>query len=52
MPKNVQTTIQFHSFYMLAGKVMIDILQNFQMYQLGLEKAEEPEMELPTSIES
>ena len=33
MPKNVQTTIQFHSFYMLAGKVMIDILQlRFQHY--------------------
>ena len=41
-----------------ASKVMLKILQtrlqhtwieNFQMYKLGLEKAEEPEIKLPTS---
>ena len=26
--------------------------ENFQMYQLDLEKAEEPEIKLPTSVES
>ena len=34
----------------------MDILEltpnNFQMYKLGLEKAEEPEIKLPTSIGS
>ena len=42
------------------SKVMLKILQarfqqwtkNFQMYKLGLEKAEEPEIKLPTSVES
>ena len=42
-----------------AGKVMLKILQtrlqrmwseNFQMYNSDLEKAEEPEIKLPTSI--
>ena len=42
-----------------ASKVMLKILQtrlqhtwieNFQMYKLGLEKAKEPEIKLPTSI--
>ena len=39
-----------------ASKVMLKILQastwieNFQMYKLGLEKAEEPEIKLPTFI--
>ena len=39
-----------------AGKVMLKILQtklqqyvNFQMFKLDLEKAEEPEIKLPTS---
>ena len=44
-----------------ASKIMLKILQldfnsmwteNFQMYKLGLEKAEEPELKLSTSIES
>ena len=44
-----------------ASKIMLKILQldfnsmwteNFQMYKLGLEKAEEPEIKLPTSGES
>ena len=62
MPKNVQTTVQLHSCHMLAitlmsraSKVMLKILQarlsrtwteNFQMYKLDLEKAEEPEVKL------
>ena len=42
-----------------TSKVMLKILQsrlqqyeNFQMFKLGLEKAEEPEIKLPTSIGS
>ena len=44
-----------------ASKVMLKILQtrlqqhvsvNFQMFKLDLEKAEEPEIKLPTSIRS
>ena len=42
-----------------ASKVMLKILQarfqkymNFQMFKLDLEKAKEPEIKLPTSIES
>ena len=56
MPKNVQTTAQFISH---ASKVMLKILQarlqqyvNFQMFKLNLEKAEEPEIKLLTSIGS
>ena len=57
MPKNVQTTTQFCSFHMLI-KLILKILQarlqqyvnqNIQMYKLGLEKAEIPELKLPTS---
>ena len=38
-----------------ASKVMLKVFQtrlqqNFQMYKLNLEKAEEPEIKLPTSI--
>ena len=42
-----------------ASKVMLKVLQamllqyvNFQMFKLDLEKAEEPEIKLPTSAES
>ena len=56
MPKNVQTTVQFCSFHMLARlcsksfKLSFSYTQikNFQMYKLDLEKAEEPEIKLPT----
>ena len=60
MPKNVQTTAQMHSFHN-TSKVMLKILQvrlqqtwteNFQMFKLDLEKAEEPEIKLPTSVGS
>ena len=60
MPKNVQTTTQLHSFHMLArscsksSKLGLNSTwtQNFQMYKLDLEKAEEPEIKLPTSAGS
>ena len=59
MPKNVQTIAQLHSSH--TSKVMLKILQarlqqyvtkNFQMFKLDLEKAEEPETKLPTSVGS
>ena len=58
MAKNAQTTTQLHSSYTL---VMLKILQaklqqcmnyGFQMFKLVLEKAEKPEMKLPTSAGS
>ena len=58
MPKNTQTTEQLHSFH---DSKMLKILQasfnnmgtmNFQMFKLVLEKAEEPEIKLPTSAGS
>ena len=60
MPKNVQTTAQLHSSHMLAkecSKVSKPGFSsmwtvNFQMFKLVLEKAEEPEIMLPTSIVS
>ena len=60
MPKNVQTTAQFHSFHMLAkwcskfSKLGFNTVwtENFQMFKLDLEKAEEPEIKLPTSAGS
>ena len=56
MPKNVQITVQSHSFHMPAwlcskfSKLGSNSTwaKNFQMYKLDLEKAEEPEMKLPT----
>ena len=60
MPKNVQITVQLHSFHMLARlwsnsfKLGFNSMwtKNFQMYKLVLEKAEEPEIKLPTSAGS
>ena len=57
MPKNVQTTAQFHSSHMLAKQCSKfskpgfnnTWTVNFQMLKLVLEKAEEPEIKLPTS---
>ena len=56
MPNNVQTTIQLPSFHMLARycsksfKLGFSSIwnKNFQMYKVGLKKAEEPEIRLPT----
>ena len=59
MPKNVQTTAQLHSSH--TSKVKLKILQarlqqsvNHELpdVQAGLEKAEEPEIKLPTSAGS
>ena len=56
MPKNVQVTVQLHSFYMLAKLSWKSFKLGFrsmwteksQMHKLSLEKAEEPEIKLPT----
>ena len=58
MAKNVQTTTQLHSFYMLArsctkfSELSFNSMyaKNFHMYKLDLEKAEEPEIKFPTSV--
>ena len=60
MPKNAQTTAQLHSSHTLAKSCSkfstpgFNSMQtvNFQMFKLYLEKAEEPEIKLPTSIGS
>ena len=62
MPKkgNAQERSNYHTIALIsqASKVMLKILQprlqqyvklNFQMFKLDLEKAEEPEVKLPTS---
>ena len=58
MPKNVQVAVQLHP---ITSKLMLKIFkldfkntwtENFQMYKLDLEKAEEPEIKLPISIGS
>ena len=59
MPKNVQTTTQLQSSHMLAKYCSKFSKQdfnsmwtvNFQMFKLDLEKAEEPEIKLPTSLD-
>ena len=56
MPKNVRTTTQLHSFHMLARSCSkfskpdfnSTWTDNFQMFKLDLEKAEEPEIKLST----
>ena len=60
MPKNVQTTIQLHSFHMLARSCSKSFklgfssmwTKNFQLYKLDLEKGEESETKLRTSAGS
>ena len=57
MPKNIQTTPQLHSLHIRARqrseffKLGFNSMwtKNFQMFKLDLEKAEEPEIKLPTS---
>ena len=59
-PKNVQTTVQLCSFHMLVRLCSKSFklgfnstwTENSHIYKLGLEKAEEPEIKLPTIIES
>ena len=60
MPKNAQTAAQLHSSHKLVKKCLkfskpgfINMWTlNFQMLMLVLEKAEEPEIKLPTSARS
>ena len=63
MPKkdNAKECSNYHTIVLIshASKVMLKILQarlqqyvNFQMCKLDLEKAEEPEVKLPTSLQS
>ena len=60
MPKSAQTTVLLRSFHMLARLCSKSFklgfnstwIENFQMYKLGLEKAEEPEIKLPTFVGS
>ena len=58
VPKNAQTTTQLHSSHMLVmHKILQARLQQYVNHELsdvqaGLEKAEEPEIKLPTSARS
>ena len=60
MPKNVKTTTQLHSSHVLAKWCSKSsetgfnstLTRSFQMFKLDLEKAEEPEVKLPTSVGS
>ena len=59
MPKNAQTTAQLHSSHTLVKYCskfskpgFNSITVNFQMFKLDLEKAEETEIKLPTSVGS
>ena len=60
MPKNVQTTIQLGSLHLLTRLYSKSfkpdfssiLTENFQMYKLGLEEAEEPEVKLTTFVGS
>ena len=60
MPKNVQTTVKLHSLHMLVRLCSKSFklgfngtwTENFHMSKLDLEKAEEPEIKLPTFVGS
>ena len=56
MPKNAQTTRQLHSSHMVVkfSKPGFNSMwtENFQMFKLDLENAEEPEIKLPASAAS
>ena len=60
---NAKECSNYHTIALIsqASKIMLEILQvslqqyvnvKFQMFKLDLEKAEEPEIKLPTSVES
>ena len=58
---NAKECSSYHTIALIShtSKVMLEILQarlqqymNFQMFKLVLEKAEEPEIKLPTSVGS
>ena len=50
IPKNAQSTTQLHLSHTLAKNNMWTV--NFQMFKMVLEKAEEPEIKVPTSAGS
>ena len=60
MAKNAQSTAHLHTFQPLARSCSKSLklgfssmrTENFQVYKLGLEKAKEPEIKLPTSFGS
>ena len=60
VPKNVHTTAQWHSSHKLTrscpkfSKLGFNSTwtENFQMFKLDIEKAEKPEIKLPTSVGS
>ena len=55
MPNNAQTTAQLHSSHMLEFyKIGFSStsMENFQIFKLDLEKAEEPEIKLPKTTGS
>ena len=60
MPKNAQITVQLQSFHMPARLCSKSFklgfisrwTANFQMYKMGLEKAEDPKIKLPTTTGS
>ena len=53
MPKNVQITAQLHTFHMLAKLGFSSTsTEDFQMFKVDLEKAEEPGIKLLTSVGS
>ena len=60
MLKNAQTTAQLHSSHTLAKQCSkfskpgfnSTLTMNFHMFMLDLQKVEEPEIKLPTSVES
>ena len=54
-PKNVQTIALVSHAHKVMPKILQARLQqyvNFQMFKPDLEKAEEPEIKLPTSVQS
>ena len=60
MLMNIQTTTQMHSSYMMAKQrskfskpgFNSTWTENFQVFKLGLEKVEEPDIKFPTSVGS
>ena len=58
MPNNVQATTQLHSSHTLAKECSkfskpgfnSKSTMNFQMFKLDLEKGEEPDIKMPTSV--
>ena len=58
MPKNVQITIQLHSFHVIARlysksfKLGFSSMwtKNFQVYKLDFEEAEKPDVKFPAFI--